>query len=48
VFFHRVKTTHFGCRNDSPSKIVIKDGVEDADLLRTAPDPDNAELVSGS
>lgn len=45
---NEVKTTHFGCRNDSPSKIVIKDGVEDADLLRTAPDPDNAELVSGS
>ena len=29
-------------------KIFIKDGVEDADLLRTVPDPDNAELVSGS
>ena len=28
--------------------IFIKDGVEDADLLRTVPDPDNAELVSGS
>ena len=29
-------------------KIFIKDGVEDADLPRAVPDPDNAELVSGS
>ena len=29
-------------------KIFIKDGVEDADLPRTASDLDNVELVSGS
>jgi hypothetical protein len=29
-------------------KIFIKDGVEDADLPRTASDPDNVELVSGN
>jgi hypothetical protein len=29
-------------------KILIKDGVEDADLPRIASDSDNAELVSGS
>ena len=29
-------------------RIFIKDGAEDADLPRTVPDPDNAELVSGS
>ena len=27
-------------------RIFIKDGAEDADLPRTVPDPDNAELVS--
>ena len=48
MFFHKSEDNPFWLPERLTHKIFIKDGVEDADLPRTVPDPDNVELVSGS